>query len=305
MSEEEQYNKNPKQCPWCKGFISYNKMNNQYCSRSCSSYAKVMTQQTKQKYKETAVNKVLKNIEEYEKNPKYCKQCNKKIDYKHKGNQFCCHSCRNKVRKQTNETKSKISNSLKTSVKRYQRDLKRFRKTEIKGKIKIGNEILKVKKYCFVCKKEMNIRNKKFCSNKCSAYFVHKDPEYKEKIKQLALQRVKNGTHQGWKSRSKFKPSYPQKYFIEVLNNDNVQYKRDKYVGGYFIDFAIEDKMIALQVDGKQHQYEDRKRSDIKKDKKLIQNGWKVFRIKWYNPVNEVNKEKLYSQINEFKLLLK
>ena len=38
---------------------------------------------------------------------------------------------------------------------------------------------------------------------------------------------------------------------------------------------------IALEIDGKQHEYADRKESDKKKDKYLIDNGWKVSRIKW------------------------
>lgn len=46
---------------------------------------------------------------EYEENPKYCKQCGKKIDWKHRENDFCSHSCatlfNNKLRNKINEVK--------------------------------------------------------------------------------------------------------------------------------------------------------------------------------------------------------
>jgi len=40
-------------------------------------------------------------------------------------------------------------------------------------------------------------------------------------------------------------------------------------------------KKLALEIDGKQHSYPDRKVSDEKKDSYLLNEGWKVCRIKW------------------------
>ena len=52
---------------------------------------------------------------------------------------------------------------------------------------------------------------------------------------------------------------------------------------------------------GKQHEYTERKLKDLEKDKYLAENGWKVLRIKWKNPINEKNKKILYSQIENMK----
>ena len=63
--------------------------------------------------------------------------------------------------------------------------------------------------------------------------------------------------------------------------------------------------MIALEIDGKQHwENQDRIERDKRKDIYLQKCEWKVFRIKWFNPVNENNKEKLYKRIEEFKNFL-
>lgn len=68
---------------------------------------------------------------------------------------------------------------------------------------------------------------------------------------------------------------------MEVLDNNDIQYEHELPCGKYFIDLAIKSGNIALEIDGKQHEYADRKESDEKKDKYLIDNGWKVYRIKW------------------------
>ena len=44
---------------------------------------------------------------------------------------------------------------------------------------------------------------------------------------------------------------------------------------------------------------------DLLKDTYLIENGWTVIRINWFNPVIESNKLKLYSQIENFKNIIK
>ena len=114
------------------------------------------------------------------------------------------------------------------------------------------------------------------------------------------LEKVRNGTHSGWKSRAGKPPSYPERFFMEVLNNNKIQFDRDLLVGKWFIDFAIKDKMIALEVDGKQHDYEDRKQSDAEKDKFLIDSGWRVHRIKWKSINNESGKIYIKEEIDMF-----
>lgn len=112
------------------------------------------------------------------------------------------------------------------------------------------------------------------------------------------LEKVKNGTHSGWKSRKLI--SWPEQFFIRVLNNNDIKYEHNKLYMKYFIDFALVDKMIALEIDGKQHLKEDRKLSDIKKDKMLIDNGWKVYRIPWNTINTDEGKLLMKNKIDEF-----
>ena len=125
---------------------------------------------------------------------------------------------------------------------------------------------------------------------------------YRNNILDKIKIRIKNGTHKGWITRNKI--SYAENYFITVLTNLGLDFKREHKVGKYFIDFAFINYKIALEIDGKQHELPDRKEADRIKDIFLTSLGWKIFRIKWYNPFSK-NKNKLYSQIEEFKELLK
>ena len=68
----------------------------------------------------------------------------------------------------------------------------------------------------------------------------------------------------------------------------------------YFIDFAIEHKKIALEIDGKQHKYPERKAMDIKKDSYLKEQGWIVYRIPWISLNTEKGKRLMKEQINTF-----
>lgn len=50
----------------------------------------------------------------------------------------------------------------------------------------------------------------------------------------------------------------------------------------YRLDFAWVKKKRCIEIDGKQHQRNKQQaESDLRKDAKLIENGWQVLRIKW------------------------
>jgi len=85
-------------------------------------------------------------------------------------------------------------------------------------------------------------------------------------------------------------------------NENHIDYEREYRVCKWFIDFAFINKKIAIEIDGKQHEY--RQHLDNEKDNFLISNGWVVLRIKWFNPINDENKLNLYSQIENMKNLL-
>ena len=85
-------------------------------------------------------------------------------------------------------------------------------------------------------------------------------------------------------SRWNNEPSYPEKFFIEVIKNEikDKDYVREMAFGKFSIDFAWPHKKLAIEIDGEQHErFEDQKRRDIEKDELLRAAGWKVLRIKW------------------------
>lgn len=146
--------------------------------------------------------------------------------------------------------------------------------------------------YCYDCCAQLNIY----------AYQLYDSDGHKlisdktrQKLKDLQQERVMNGTHIGWKTRSI--ESYPEKFWKQVLINNNIKFEFNFYIqkkelgldslAGYFLDFKLKNK-IDLEIDGKQHKYKDRMQSDKIRDDALIKHGWKVYRIEW----NEVNSEK-------------
>ena len=84
-----------------------------------------------------------------------------------------------------------------------------------------------------------------------------------------------------------------------LLDQLNINYIHEYKVGKWFIDFAVVDKKLALEIDGKQHQFPERKASDEKKDAYLIENGWKILRIPWKKITKEV-REELISKLTDF-----
>lgn len=103
------------------------------------------------------------------------------------------------------------------------------------------------------------------------------------------------------KSRWNNEPSYPEKFFKRVIENEisDKNYIQEYPCGIYSIDFAWPEKKLAFEVDGEQHQrFEEYKERDIRKDKFLRENGWKILRLNWKEvcnqPKEEIKKLKLF-----------
>jgi very-short-patch-repair endonuclease len=151
------------------------------------------------------------------------------------------------------------------------------------------------KKICLICNMEFQYKTeRKYCSIKCR----QKDPLYIQKLRDANLKHVVDGTHKGWKHRNN--PSYPELFFMTVLKNNNIEYEFERPEGKYFIDFALHEKKIALEIDGKQHLQEKRKISDNLKDNYLKSIGWKVYRIPWKSINTENGKTYIKEKIYEF-----
>ncbi len=233
-------------------------------------------------------------VHNYYSNPTLCNNCNNAIDYKKRANKFCSSSCAAKFnnigRVRTEESKQKLSEKIMLN----------------KHNSLVKERVCKECNTIFVLPRMVN-SNRKFCSIECKSQYLIKlrsDPGYRERLSARQKQLYKDGVIQGWASRDKMKPSYPEQYFINLFNKEQIDYQREVKFGKYFADFYFDDNQLILEVDGKQHEYPANKQGDMRKDEYLTNQGFKVFRIKWVNPTNEKNRELLYNQIVEFKKLL-
>lgn len=243
-----------------------------------------------------------------------CDNCNKiywrKYSDKRAKRHFCSKSCaaqfNNKLRKHSKETKEKIRQSIidyqlknpdvfkKFIESGQQSNLNRAKNHELALKYLQHNK----QKICPVCGKEFIAKSysTKYCSKEC----MHKSDEYRNNLRQKQLDRVKQGIHSGWQSRNII--SYPEKFWIKVLKNNNISFEREKHVGKYFLDFviSINNKLIDLEIDGKQHKYQDRQISDQIRDQFLSESGYIVYRITWNEINSNEGKNIMKNKINKF-----
>ena len=49
------------------------------------------------------------------------------------------------------------------------------------------------------------------------------------------------------------KASYPEMYFNELFNKENINLNYHKQIGSYQLDFYNEEKLIDIEIDGEQH----------------------------------------------------
>lgn len=268
-------------------------------------------------------------IKDYYENPKLCLACGEAIPYeKKRENKYCNNKCRaaqispTKGRKRTEEEKIKISNSLsgRTLSEEHKQNLSntlnefwhgkerqyypRKNNTELKRLKKEKSPKEKLSKE--ELSKKMSIARKKYFEEHpearekiaASRKGTTNSAESKKKISDKVKIRIANGTHNGWSSRNK--PSYPELFFMEVLKNNNINYEFEKKVGKYFIDFAIVEKMIALEIDGKQHKLIERAQKDKEKDNFLTGENWKVYRIQWKQINTQIGKDYIKKEIQKF-----
>lgn len=167
---------------------------------------------------------------------------------------------------------------------------------DISGKRRYSTEI----RYCSKCGKQLDHRN---VTGLCAVHNMErlhanhaikcKTIEYRNAMRNIQSSLVATGKHHGWNSRNI--KSYAERFFESVLDNNRIQYIREKKIGKYFLDFAI--GRIDLEIDGKQHEYSERKQSDIERDRFLRAAGYFVYRIKWNEINSETGKEMMKDKI--------
>jgi very-short-patch-repair endonuclease len=138
-------------------------------------------------------------------------------------------------------------------------------------------------------------------------YKVVSDKTYDKKVKAgKAVQQklLATGTHKGWQSRNI--TSYAEQFWMQVLDNNSIEYQREVPVkhdkSNYFLDFVIEHngKLIDLEIDGKQHTYEDRIQSDVIRDVYLTKQGYLVYRVAWNEVKSKAGVDEMKEKIDAF-----
>lgn len=206
---------------------------------------------------------------------KTCEKCGIEHEGEYASGRFCSPKCSRgfSTKSKRSEINEKVSKKLK----------------------KIRDRIFKT---CFHCGKKFEVsfrkRNQKTCSLSCSSKLRWKDEAYKKRISELSSKSAYRkhadpNIKFGWTTRKKLQMSYPEKIANGVLRESGISYEYEYPFYNFFIDFAILDKKIAIEIDGRQHQEAKRKQADDRKDEKLKKEGWTIFRIKW--PEDNIKEE--------------
>ena len=158
---------------------------------------------------------------------------------------------------------------------------------------------------CKICGKEINIKYRGISLNYCDnpqCKFLYKSnnmklyydehPEVKEKLREKRLKYLSDKSN--FNSTAFGKRINKELSFLEKWFYDNIIKKynlTDKYTiineytfNKYSLDFAFINIKLDVELDGTCH-FNNGKRieHDIERDKYLIDNGWHIYRISWYD----------------------
>lgn len=127
--------------------------------------------------------------------------------------------------------------------------------------------------------------------------------ETKEKLREIMNKIFEENGNPGWKGRLWNELSYPEQYFKEVFEKENIPLKFHLSIGKYELDFYNEDIKKYVEIDGEQHyRFQENVKRDKHRDNYLNKLGWKGIRIKWsdYKKLNYEEKHKIIEQIRLF-----
>lgn len=96
--------------------------------------------------------------------------------------------------------------------------------------------------------------------------------------------------------------TYPEKYFREWLEKENIPFQQEYRFKLYAFDFLVNER-VDLEIDGNQHKNDKRIiEHDIKRDARSKDAGFVVYRIMWsdYQKLNQGEKEKFLGELKEF-----
>lgn len=260
------------------------------------------------RYKEQLIN-------EYNNNPNICVICGSGVPYDRKDIYTCCKKCchikANKERgPRSKETKERISKSVLCSI--YTPNFKLISECISLGILENYNNVNYTDRYinidrckehiCSVCGKiyhtylanNGDLTDYSACSKECLKI------KMKTAVSNKVQERIKTGIHKGWQSRNI--TSYPERFWKQVLDNNNIPYKFNYHFDKYFLDFYIEidNRKIDLEIDGKQHKYNERLESDRIRDEFVKSQNIEVYRIDWNEINSDYGKTMMKEKIDKF-----
>lgn len=127
--------------------------------------------------------------------------------------------------------------------------------------------------------------------------------ETKNKIREKMNKFFEENGNPGWKGRLWNELSYPEQYFKDVFEKENIPLKFHLAIGKYELDFYNEDLRKYIEIDGDQHyRFQENIERDKRRDEYLEQLGWKGLRIKWsdFKKLNYEEKHNIIEQIRQF-----
>lgn len=198
-----------------------------------------------------------------------CEKCGKIMTEKFGSGRFCSRSCANS-KERSIESRYKTSLSLGSNL-----NFEQF--------------------------KERDSINKERSSIKKQSELYDIPPEKFPKIEKEKLS-------PGWQPRSR--KSYAEKFWEKVLQNNNVNYVCEFKIpspnkrGVYKLDFLIDNK-YDIEIDGQRHFTEQGIKHDLIRNNYIESLGYKVFRIKWINPISIKTRMEVNKQIDELFLFIK
>jgi very-short-patch-repair endonuclease len=77
--------------------------------------------------------------------------------------------------------------------------------------------------------------------------------------------------------------SWPEKIFMDALYrhrfNEEFEIEREKSFFPFFVDFALLNTKVAIEINGSQHNQKERKRSDARKRRVILKSGWRLYTV--------------------------
>ena len=209
---------------------------------------------------------------------------------------YCGKECKNKNSLVHHERLCKLNPNREVSnIFNYNEKLK-------SGELKPSNQYIKAKQLGLK-KPELSVKAKEKISNIWKG--KHLTVEHKKKIAIGRKKYLEEHPDQiPYKLHHSSQISYPEQYFKDIFEKENIPLKYHLQVGLYELDFYNEEYKVYIEIDGDTHKQKKVQEIDKRKDEYLQSLGWKCMRICWadYKKLLYGEKELELEKIKKFVL---